>query len=53
LLEQEHLTALGVRMRLQEIFASHGKKDRGRKAQDKTAPKGPSPSASGQDSSIQ
>ena len=53
LLEQEHLTALGVRMRLQEIFSSHGKKDRGRKTQDKTVQKGPSPSASGQDSSIQ
>jgi len=53
LLEQEHLTALGVRMRLQEIFSSHGKKDQGRKAQDKTVQKGPSPSASGQDSSIQ
>jgi len=53
LLEQEHLTALGVRMRLQEIFSSHGKKDRGRKAQDKTAQKSPTPSASGQDSSIQ
>ena len=47
LLEQEHLTALGVRMRLQEIFSSHGKKDRGRKAQDKTVQKSPSPSASG------
>ena len=53
LLEQEHLTALGVRMRLQEIFSSHGKKDRGRKAQDKTVRKSPPPSASGQDSSIQ
>jgi DNA-binding transcriptional MerR regulator len=52
LLEQEHLTALGVRMRLQEIFSSHGKKDRGRKAQDKTARKSPPPSAPGQDSSI-
>ena len=53
LLEQEHLTALGVRMRLQEIFSAHGKKDRGRKAKDKTVQKSPSPSASGQDSSIQ
>ena len=53
LLEQEHLTALGVRVRLQEIFSSHGKKDRGRKAKDKTVHKSPSLSASGQDSSIQ
>jgi DNA-binding transcriptional MerR regulator len=53
LLEQEHLTALGVRMRLQEIFSAQGRKDRGRKAQDKTAQKSPSPLASGQDSSIQ
>ena len=53
LLEQEHLTALGVRMRLQKTFSSHGKKNRGRKAQDKTAQKSPSPLAPGQDSSIQ
>jgi DNA-binding transcriptional MerR regulator len=53
LLEQEHLTALGVRMRLQELFASPGKRDRGRKAKGKTDQKSPSPSASGQDSSIQ
>jgi DNA-binding transcriptional MerR regulator len=53
LLEQEHLTSLGVRMRLQEIFSSRGKKDRGRKVKDNTAQKSPSPSASGQDSSIQ
>ena len=53
LLEQEHLTALGVRMRLQEIFSSPGKKDRGRKAKGKAVQKSPSPSASGQDSSIQ
>jgi DNA-binding transcriptional MerR regulator len=52
LLEQEHLTALGVRMRLQEIFAPRGKKDRARKVKDKTVQKGPSPSAPGQDSSI-
>lgn len=53
LLEQEHLTALGVRMRLQQTFSSHGKKNRGRKAQDKAVQKSPSSSASGQDSSIQ
>ena len=53
LLEQEHLTALGVRMRLQEIFSFPGKQDGGRKAKDKAVQKSPSPSASGQDSSIQ
>jgi DNA-binding transcriptional MerR regulator len=53
LLEQEHLTSLGVRMRLQEIFPSHGKKDRSRRVKDNAAQKSPSPSASGQDSSIQ
>ena len=53
LLEQEHLTAYGVRMRLQEIFSPSGKNDRGRKAKGKTVQKSPSPSASGQDSSIQ
>ena len=53
LLEQEHLTALGVRMRLQEIFSSPGKKDQGRKAKGKTVQKSLSPSAPGQDSSIQ
>src|SRR5665647_29419 len=53
LLEQEHLTALGVRMRLQEIFSSPGKKDPGLKAKGKAIHKSPSPSASGQDSSIQ
>jgi DNA-binding transcriptional MerR regulator len=52
LLEQEHLTALGVRMRLQEIFSAHGKKDRGPKAKGKAIRKSPLPSASGQDSSI-
>jgi DNA-binding transcriptional MerR regulator len=56
LLEQEHLTALGVRMRLQKIFSSHGKnhgkQDRGRKAQNKAVPKSPSHSALGQDSPI-
>ena len=53
LLDQEHLTALGVRMRLQEIFSSHGKKDRSSKAKGKAIHKSPSPSVSGQDSAIQ
>jgi DNA-binding transcriptional MerR regulator len=52
LLEQEHLTALGVRMRLQEIFSAHGKKDRGPKPKGKAILKSPLPAASGQDSSI-
>jgi len=49
LLDQEHLTAIGVRMRLQEIFSASGKRDRGPKAVQKS----PSPLALGQDSSIQ
>jgi hypothetical protein len=53
LLEQEHLTALGVRMRLQEIFSSPGPGDRGRKAKGKAVQKSPSASVAGQDSSIQ
>jgi DNA-binding transcriptional MerR regulator len=53
LLEQEHLTALGVRMRLQETFSSSEKNDRGRKAKGKTVRKSPPPSAPGADSSIQ
>jgi DNA-binding transcriptional MerR regulator len=53
LLEQEHLTALGVRMRLQEIFSSPGPADRGRRAKDKAVQKSPSASVGGQDSSIQ
>jgi DNA-binding transcriptional MerR regulator len=53
LLEQEHLTALGVRMRLREIFSSPGEKDQARKAKVKAIRKRPSPSEAGQDSSIQ
>jgi len=52
LLEQEHLTALGVRMRLQEIFSPSGKRDRGSKAKGKAVQKSLSPSAPGQDSTI-
>jgi DNA-binding transcriptional MerR regulator len=47
LLEQEHLTALGVRMRLRELFSSPGEKDRGRKAKVKAIRKSPSPSVAG------
>jgi len=53
LLEQEHLTALGVRVRLQELFSSPGEGDRGRKAKGKAVQKSPSPSAAGQDLSVQ
>ena len=53
LLEQEHLTALGVRMRLQELFSSPGEGDRGRKAKGKSTQKGPSPSGPGKNSSVQ
>lgn len=48
LLEQEHLTALGVRMRLRELFSSPGgDKDGGRKAKVKTIRKRPSASVAG------
>jgi DNA-binding transcriptional MerR regulator len=53
LLEQEHLTALGVRVRLQEIFSSQGEKDRGQKGKGKNVRKSLLTSAAGQDSSIQ
>src|SRR3972149_6103600 len=53
MLEQEHLTALGVRMRLRELSSSPGEKDRGSKAKVKAIRKRPSPSVAGQDSSIQ
>jgi len=51
LLEQEHLTALGVRVRLQELFSSPGEGDR--KAKGKAVQKSLSPSGAGQDLSIQ
>ena len=41
LLEQEHLTAYGVRMRLQELFSSPGEGDRGRKAKGQGHPEEP------------
>ena len=53
LLEQEHLTAYGVRMRLQELFSSPGEGDRGLKATGKSIQKGPSPSVPGKNSSVQ
>ena len=53
LLEQEHLTAYGVRMRLQEIFSSPGEGDRSRPAKGKAIRKSPSPSGAGKDLSVQ
>jgi DNA-binding transcriptional MerR regulator len=53
LLEQEHLTAYGVRMRLRELFSSPGDGNQSHKAKDKSVQKGSSPSETGQDSSIQ
>jgi DNA-binding transcriptional MerR regulator len=53
LLEQEHLTAYGVRVRLQELFSSPGEGDRARKAQSNTVRKSLSPLGAGQDLSVQ
>ena len=53
LLEQEHLTAYGVRVRLQEIFSSPGVGDHGRQVKSKAIRKSPSPSAAGKDLSVQ
>ena len=53
LLEQEHLTAYGVRVRLQELFSSPGEGDRGRKAKSHTVRKSLSPLEAGQDLSVQ
>ena len=52
LLEQEHLTALGVRMRLQELFSAPEGENQSRKAKGKSVQKGHLPSGAGQDSSI-
>jgi DNA-binding transcriptional MerR regulator len=49
LLEQEHLTAYGVRMRLHELFPSKGEGDGGRKAKPKAIKRG---SRAGNDSSV-
>jgi DNA-binding transcriptional MerR regulator len=53
LLEQEHLTAFGVRMRLQEIFDSQGKGAEVRKAKGKRGKRNSPASMAGQDSSVQ
>ncbi len=50
LLDQEHLTAYGVRMRLNELFPSRG--EGGRKAKNKTIKRGPASSRAGNDSSV-
>jgi DNA-binding transcriptional MerR regulator len=51
LLEQEHLTAYGVRMRLQELFSARGEGYGRRKA--KAVKSNALPSRLGQDSSVQ
>ena len=50
LLEQEHLTAYGVRMRLNELLSTKG--EGGRKAETKTVKRGPASSRAGNDSSV-
>jgi DNA-binding transcriptional MerR regulator len=53
LLEQEHLTAYGVRMRLHELFPSKkGEGDGGRKVKPKTVKRGPASSRTGNDTSV-
>jgi DNA-binding transcriptional MerR regulator len=52
LLEQEHLTAYGVRMRLNELFPAKGEGEGGRKAKTKAAKRGPTSSRAGNDSSV-
>jgi DNA-binding transcriptional MerR regulator len=51
LLEQEHLTAYGVRVRLQELFSAKGKGG-GRQAKAKAFKGGPSPSMMGVDTPV-
>jgi hypothetical protein len=53
LLEQEHLTAFGVRMRLQEIFDFQGEGTGVRKAKGKRGKRSSPASMAGQDSSVQ
>jgi DNA-binding transcriptional MerR regulator len=54
LLEREHLTAYGVRMRLKETFAApRGEGVVRRKAKAKNVERSPAPSMAGKDSSIQ
>jgi DNA-binding transcriptional MerR regulator len=53
LLQQEHLTAYGVRMRLQELFSARGEGYGRRKAKAKAVKSNALPSRAGQDSSVQ
>jgi DNA-binding transcriptional MerR regulator len=53
LLEQEHLTALGVRMRLKEVFAAQKSKTGTSKGKSKNGKRNASAPAAGQDSSVQ
>jgi DNA-binding transcriptional MerR regulator len=53
LLEQEHLTAYGVRMRLQELFSAKGEGYGRRKAKAKAVKPKALSSRAGQDSSVQ
>jgi DNA-binding transcriptional MerR regulator len=52
LLEQEHLTAYGVRMRLNELFSGKGEGEGGRKAKTKAVKRDPTSSRAGNDSSV-
>lgn len=52
LLEQEHLTSYGVRMRLHELFPSSAKGDGARKAKGKAVKSGPISARAGNNSSI-
>ncbi len=53
LLEHEHLTAYGVRLRLQEIFSPEGQKETGPRARPDLGQQRPSSSMAGKDSPIQ
>jgi len=52
LLEQEHLTAFGVRMRLHELFPSKGEVSGANKTRAKAVKRGPTPSRAGNDKSV-
>jgi DNA-binding transcriptional MerR regulator len=52
LLEQEHLTAYGVRMRLHELFSAKAGGQGSRKAKTKTFKRGSTSSRAGNDSSV-
>lgn len=52
LLEQEHLTAYGVRMRLNELFPATAGGEGSRRAKPKAVKRGPAASRAGNDSSV-